>query len=62
MLEVGKIYQFRERIREGADTIIRRRAMRLVKKYPHHMLFETPGVLYVLGCWEETGGGRLIYT
>ena len=41
MLEIGKTYQFRERIKEGKGTLIRRRAMRLVKKYPHHMLFET---------------------
>lgn len=43
MLEEGKIYHFREKIKEGADSIIRKRPMRLVKKYPHHMLFETLG-------------------
>ena len=56
---------FREKIKEGADSIIRKRPMRLVKKYPHHMLFETlggiRGVLYILGRREETGGGRFIY-
>lgn len=56
MLEVGKIYQFRERIREGADTIIRRRPMRLVKKYPYHMLFETLGG--IRECFTYWDAGR----
>lgn len=56
MLEVGKIYQFRERIKEGKGTLIRRRPMRLVKKYPHHMLFETLGG--IRECFTYWDAGR----
>ena len=56
MLEVGKIYQFRERIQEGKNAIIRRRPMRLVKKYPHHMLFETLGG--IRECFTYWDAGR----
>ena len=56
MLEIGKTYQFRERIQEGKNALIRRRAMRLVKKYPHHMLFETLGG--IRECFTYWDAGR----
>lgn len=56
MLEEGKIYHFREKIKEGADSIIRKRPMRLVKKYPHHMLFETLGG--IRECFTYWDAGR----
>ena len=56
MVEVVEIYRCRGRSMEGADTIIRRRAMRMMKKYPHHMLFETLGG--IRECFTYWDAGR----
>ena len=56
MLEEGKIYHFREKIKEGADSIIRKRPMRLVKKDPNDMPFEIPGG--IRECFTYWDAGR----
>ena len=58
MLEEGKIYRFKRKIKEGTKPKIVRKSMRLVKKYGYHALFES--MIGIRECFTYWQIGKLL--